>query len=144
MVRQSDLGEALLPKGNLPLGLLWATPQFLSEGDTRTYDSLTSRRSDSSGHSAGFPTPQILLRTEILDDNWVVITIADNGLGMDEQVRSKLFDPFFTTKPVGKGIGIGLSVSYQIIVEKHGGQIICISAPEQGAKFVIKIPVSPL
>jgi len=143
-VRQSDLGEPVLPEGSPPLGQIWATPQFFSEGNTRTYCSLTSRRSDSSGHSAGFPTPQILLRTELLDDNWVVITIADNGSGMNEQVRSKLFDPFFTTKPVGKGIGIGLSVSYQIIVEKHGGQIICISAPEQGTKFVIKIPVSSL
>ena len=63
---------------------------------------------------------------------------------MNEQVRSKLFDPFFTTKPVGKGTGIGLSISYQIIVEKHGGQLSFISAPEQGAFFVIKIPVDSL
>jgi len=59
---------------------------------------------------------------------------------MNEQVQSKLFDPFFTTKPVGKGTGIGLSISYQI-VKKHGGQLTCTSAPGQGAKFVIKIPV---
>ncbi len=92
----------------------------------------------------GEPTPQIYIRTELLDDHWAVITIADNGLGMNEQVRSKLFDPFFTTKPVGKGTGIGLSISYHIVVEKHGGQLSCLSAPQQGARFVIKIPVTSL
>ena len=90
------------------------------------------------------PTPQIHIRTELLDDNWVAITIADNGPGMNEQVRSKLFDPFFTTKPVGKGTGMGLSISYQIIVEKHGGQLSCLSTAEQGAFFAIKIPIQQL
>ena len=85
--------------------------------------------------------PQIHIRTELLDDRWVAITIADNGPGMNEQVRSKLFDPFFTTKPVGKGTGIGLSISYQIIVEKHGGELNCLSDLGQGAFFVIKIPI---
>ncbi|MBA3923896.1 MAG: PAS domain-containing protein [Nostocaceae cyanobacterium] len=83
---------------------------------------------------------EIAINTELLDDNWIAITIADNGPGMNEQVYSKLFDPFFTTKPVGKCTGIGLSISYQI-VKKHGGQLTCTSAPGQGAKFVIKIPV---
>ncbi|MEH2051707.1 GAF domain-containing sensor histidine kinase [Nostoc sp.] len=59
--------------------------------------------------------PQIRICTEILDSKFVVIRIADNGLGMAEDVRKRLFDPFFTTKPVGKGTGLGLSISYQII-----------------------------
>ncbi|MBD2412520.1 PAS domain-containing sensor histidine kinase [Nostoc calcicola FACHB-389] len=86
--------------------------------------------------------PQIKITTEVIDENWIVISIADNGLGINEEVRSKLFDPFFTTKPVGKGTGLGLSISYQIIVEKHGGQLSCFSTPEKGAEFVIKIPVN--
>jgi signal transduction histidine kinase len=85
--------------------------------------------------------PSIRIRTEVLPDNWVAIRIADNGLGMNEEVSSKLFDPFFTTKPVGTGTGLGLSISYQIVVEKHGGKMQCNSAPGQGAEFVIKIPV---
>jgi signal transduction histidine kinase len=85
--------------------------------------------------------PTIRIRTEVLPDNWVAIRIADNGLGMNEEVSSKLFDPFFTTKPVGTGTGLGLSISYQIVVEKHGGKMQCNSAPGQGAEFVIKIPV---
>jgi signal transduction histidine kinase len=85
--------------------------------------------------------PIIQIRTEIIQDNWVAIRVGDNGLGMSEDVHSKLFDPFFTTKPVGKGTGLGLSISYQIVVEKHGGKMQCYSAPGQGAEFVVQIPL---
>ena len=84
---------------------------------------------------------KILIRTEVCDKNWVRISIANNGAGMTEEVRSRVFDPFFTTKAVGKGTGLGLSISYQIVVEKHGGKLTCISAPGKGAEFVIEIPV---
>ncbi|MEH2461638.1 ATP-binding protein [Nostoc sp.] len=86
--------------------------------------------------------PQIQIKTEIIDENWVTVSIADNGLGINQQVCSKLFDPFFTTKAVGKGTGLGLYISYQIIVEKHKGQLSCFSVPGKGAEFVIKIPIS--
>lgn len=71
----------------------------------------------------------------------VVIRIADNGPGISEEVYRKLFDPFFTTKPVGKGPGLGLSISYQIVVEKHGGQLTCNSEPGKGAEFLVMIPI---
>lgn len=71
----------------------------------------------------------------------IVIKIIDNGPGMPEDVREQIFDPFFTTKPAGKGTGLGLYISYQIIVEKHGGQLQCISAPDQGTEFRIEIPL---
>ncbi|MEG4291936.1 PAS domain S-box protein [Microcoleus sp. C2C3] len=71
----------------------------------------------------------------------LTIRIADNGMGINQEVIGKLFDPFFTTKPVGKGTGLGLSISYQIIVEKHQGKLQCISAPGEGAEFVIEIPL---
>ncbi|MBG1241750.1 ATP-binding protein [Nostoc sp. NZL] len=86
--------------------------------------------------------PQIQIKTELIDEKWITVTIADNGLGINEQVRSKLFDPFFTTKSVGKGTGLGLSISYQIIVEKHNGELSCFSVPGKGAEFVIKIPIN--
>ncbi|MDF5710210.1 MAG: PAS domain S-box protein [Nostoc sp. S4] len=85
--------------------------------------------------------PQIVIRTEILDNNFVVIRIIDNGAGIAEEVRTRLFDPFFTTKPVGKGTGLGLSISYQIVVEKHGGILKCTSEPGQGTEFWIQIPI---
>jgi two-component system, NtrC family, sensor kinase len=85
--------------------------------------------------------PTIWIRTQVIDEQWITINIADNGAGIREEVRAKLFDPFFTTKPVGKGTGLGLSISYQIVVEKHGGQITCTSQPGRGVEFAIKIPI---
>jgi two-component system, NtrC family, sensor kinase len=72
--------------------------------------------------------------------NWVVIRIKDNGPGISEGVQPYIFDPFFTTKPVGQGTGLGLSVSYQIVVEKHKGRIECCSSG-WGTEFAIAIPV---
>ena len=86
---------------------------------------------------------KIEIRTEVCDKNLVRISIANNGPGMTEEVRSRVFDPFFTTKAVGKGTGLGLSISYQIVVEKHRGKLMCISTPDQGTEFVIEIPVQP-
>lgn len=95
----------------------------------------------SSTHYSLLPTPQIRIHTEVIDLNMVKIAIADNGLGIEESLRSRLFDPFFTTKPVGKGSGLGLSISYQIIVQKHRGNITCTSSVGKGAEFAIKIPI---
>jgi signal transduction histidine kinase len=84
------------------------------------------------------PTNQ---RYPIPNSQFVVIRIADNGLGMSEQVQKKVFDPFFTTKPVGSGTGLGLSICHQIVVETHKGKISCVSAPGQGTEFIVEIPL---
>ena len=82
----------------------------------------------------------IAIRTQVVNPDLIVISIKDNGVGMSDSVRQKIFDPFFTTKPVGQGTGLGLSITYQIVVDKHHGIIECISAPGQGAEFIIQIP----
>lgn len=84
---------------------------------------------------------QIEILTQQIDPNQVQITIADNGTGIPEGIRSRLFDPFFTTKPVGKGTGLGLSISYQVITEKHHGKLWCEENPGGGTRFVIQIPI---
>ncbi|MDJ0517735.1 MAG: response regulator [Trichodesmium sp. MO_231.B1] len=84
---------------------------------------------------------QIIIRTSVIDSKSVEIAIGDNGCGIPEHIRQYIFDPFFTTKPVGKGTGMGLSISYQIITEKHKGQLKCFSEVGQGTKFVIQIPI---
>ena len=85
-------------------------------------------------------SPKIRLRTEVLESGDILIQIADNGLGMTEEVQKRIFDPFFTTKPVGKGTGLGLAISYQLIVEKHKGLLTCRSEPGRGSEFLIQIP----
>ncbi|MBW4513424.1 MAG: PAS domain S-box protein [Scytonematopsis contorta HA4267-MV1] len=84
--------------------------------------------------------PEIRIITEMSTSNQVTIRIADNGCGISEEVQKKLFDPFYTTKAVGKGTGMGLSISYQIITDRHGGSLRCISSSGQGAEFIIEIP----
>ncbi|NES08245.1 MAG: HAMP domain-containing histidine kinase [Okeania sp. SIO2F4] len=84
---------------------------------------------------------QISITTEI--DNakqQAIIRIEDNGKGISESVKQKIFEHLFTTKGVGKGTGNGLSISRQIVVEKHEGKITCTSELGTGTEFVISLP----
>lgn len=72
-----------------------------------------------------------------------VISVQDNGTGMDEETRKRIFEPFFTTKEVGRGTGLGLSVSYFIICTNHRGSMEAESQPGQGTKFIIRLPLTP-
>ena len=74
-------------------------------------------------------------------DGMVKISIRDTGTGMTDDVQKKIFDPFFTTKGVGKGTGLGMSISFGII-QKHNGKIELFSKPGAGTEFVITIPVN--
>ncbi|MEH2175377.1 PAS domain-containing sensor histidine kinase [Nostoc sp.] len=91
--------------------------------------------------TSGLLTPTIAIRTSVIDDGWIKIAIADNGIGMSEQIQKQVFNPFFTNKPVGKGTGMGMFISYQIITETHGGKLECHSTPAAGTEFVITIPI---
>ena len=84
---------------------------------------------------------RITIRTSLVNSTWVEIAIADNGVGIPKEIQQRIFNPFFTTKPLGKGTGMGMSISYQIITEKHGGKLDCFSAPGQGTEFIIQIPL---
>lgn len=84
---------------------------------------------------------QITISTSVIDLEWVQIAIADTGLGISESIQKQIFNPFFTTKPIGKGTGMGMAISYQIITDKHGGRLTCFSTLGRGAEFVIHIPI---
>ncbi|MEH2037598.1 ATP-binding protein [Nostoc sp.] len=95
-----------------------------------------------SSSQSSIPNFQITIRTKVLDQQWVVIRIADNGPGMKEEVIRRIYDPFFTTKDIGKGTGLGMAISYQIVVDKHGGMLKCRSQPGEGTEFWIQIPLN--
>ncbi|MBP7734336.1 MAG: PAS domain S-box protein [Spirochaetes bacterium] len=84
--------------------------------------------------------PAITIRT-LKQEPWVVITISDNGPGMNAEIRRHIFEPFYTTKGIGMGTGLGLSVSYYIITKTHDGTIDVTSKPGEGAVFTIKLPL---
>jgi len=74
------------------------------------------------------------------ENDWVFISISDNGTGMDENTKKKLFEPFFTTKDVGEGTGLGLSIAYNTIT-KHNGRIVVNSEIGKGTEFILEIPL---
>ena len=76
-----------------------------------------------------------------VNSEWLSISIRDNGMGIPQEIQSRIFDTFFTTKPAGKGTGLGLAISYQIISEKHSGQLNFISDLGVGTEFEILLPI---
>ncbi|HLO49430.1 MAG TPA: PAS domain S-box protein [Kamptonema sp.] len=83
----------------------------------------------------------ITITTSINLGNQAIVSIYDNGCGMIPEVQEKIFNPFFTTKPVGKGTGMGLATSYQIVNENHRGRLRCCSTPGEGTEFIIELPI---
>ncbi|MBW4541239.1 MAG: AAA family ATPase [Myxacorys chilensis ATA2-1-KO14] len=84
---------------------------------------------------------RIIIRTSVSQSQSVKIAILDNGLGMPESIKQRIFDPFFTTKTIGKGTGMGMPISYQIVTERHGGKLECFSTFGEKTEFVIEIPI---
>ncbi|MEP0754731.1 ATP-binding protein [Trichocoleus sp. DQ-A3] len=133
--RDSPSIEIIKAYGNLPKIECYAGQL------NQAFMNIINNSIDALSEATGNEKKQIFIRTSINESDWVVVAIADNGSGMNQEIQQRIFDPFFTTKPVGKGTGLGLSISYQLVVEKHNGQLKCISAPGEGAQFIIEIPV---
>jgi signal transduction histidine kinase len=83
---------------------------------------------------------QLVIRTRH-DSGWVVVEIEDNGPGIPPEIQPRLFDPFFTTKPPGKGTGLGLDITYNIVVHRHRGDISVISEPGKTC-FQVRLPIN--
>ncbi|MEA5582533.1 ATP-binding protein [Nodularia harveyana UHCC-0300] len=87
-------------------------------------------------------SPSIIqISTQMLNDQVIMIRISDNGMGIPEKIKNLIFNPFFTTKPTGKGTGMGMSISYQIISKNHGGKFYYVSSVGKGTEFIIEIPL---
>ncbi|MBF0438821.1 MAG: PAS domain S-box protein [Magnetococcales bacterium] len=83
-------------------------------------------------------TPEVVISTNLLDND-VRLTVADNGVGMDEETAKRVFEPFFTTKPAGRGTGLGLSLCYSIITN-HGGKMMVHSRKQEGCAIHLLLP----
>jgi len=91
---------------------------------------------------ANIEKPMFIIRTHFEEYRQMVcMEIEDNGPGMSEKTRRRVFEPFYTTKAAGVGTGLGLSVSYFIITENHGGELSVESSLDSGAKFMIRLPL---
>lgn len=75
------------------------------------------------------------------EDGHVLISVSDNGIGIEPALQRRVFDPYFTTRPPGKGTGLGLAIAHAI-VSSHGGQMRLVSRPQKGTRFVIALPIA--
>ncbi len=85
------------------------------------------------------PTVEVVTSQE---GNAIIITVKDNGTGIPDAIKDKILQPFFTTKPTGQGTGLGLSLSYDIVVKGHGGTIDIESKEGEGSAFKITLPIT--
>ncbi|HET6529043.1 MAG TPA: ATP-binding protein [Actinoplanes sp.] len=82
----------------------------------------------------------LTIRTFAEDDH-LVVSVGDTGPGVPKELRKRVFEPFFTTKPVGEGTGLGLDISYRIVVNRHGGDIVLMSEPGD-TRFLVRLPLA--
>jgi signal transduction histidine kinase len=130
--------------GKLPLVICYASQlnQVFMNIISNAIDALYQHEQSLSKAEKELYFSQIKISTAIINNDWVKISIKDNAMGINPEIKQRIFDPFFTTKPVGEGTGLGLSISYQIIVDKHSGRIECLSEPGMGTEFIIQIPIN--
>ncbi|MBP5339427.1 MAG: HAMP domain-containing histidine kinase [Prevotella sp.] len=119
MVIPQDLSRAVLNVTNNAFYAVWRMSQAAPEGYS----------------------PEINISVALSADNQLVISIADNGEGMTDEVKQHLFENFFTTKPIGQGTGLGMGITREIIENKHGGKVTFTSTLGKGTTFTFTIPV---
>ncbi len=85
--------------------------------------------------------PEVILSTSA-ENGQVIIKVKDNGTGIPDAIKEKIMQPFFTTKPAGEGTGLGLSLTYDMVVKGHGGNIQVNSVEGEGSEFIIQLPIN--
>ncbi|MEB3295855.1 MAG: response regulator [Synechococcales bacterium] len=104
-------------------------------------DALDEAAIATSNYQALEENPQIIKITTEQQGNQVMVRLRDNGPGIPEAVKYRIFEHTFTTKPIGKGTGLGLPISRQIVVDRHGGNLSVNSELNQGTEFVVTLPL---
>lgn len=129
--------------GNLPLVECYAGQinQVLMNILSNAVDALEERDARRGPSELDAAASRITITTAVVNQKSVQVVIADNGVGIPPQLQSHIFDPFFTTKSIGKGTGLGMSISYKIITDKHQGKLTCTSESGLGTSFTIEIPI---
>ncbi|MFN7997703.1 MAG: response regulator [Bryobacteraceae bacterium] len=120
------------------IGLVEVVPQDLSRVFLNVASNAFYAVAQQAGSEPGFD-PTVWFSTHDCGDG-IEVRIRDNGPGIPGNIRDRIFEPFFTTKPAGEGTGLGLSLSYEIVVKEHKGEIRVESQPGHGTEFIIAIP----
>ena len=129
---ERELGEGILPITLAPQDVTRVLLNLFSNG---FYATRERQRTE----PASCFEPTLKVSTCELGDA-VEIRVRDNGIGIPPEIKDRLFQPFFTTKPPGEGTGLGLSMSYDIITQQHGGSISVDSKVGEYTEFTVRLP----
>jgi two-component system NtrC family sensor kinase len=132
---QRELGDGISPITLAPQDVTRVLLNLCSNG---FYAARERHRMET---SSGFE-PSVKVTTREMDGA-VEIRVRDNGIGIPPEIQDRLFQPFFTTKPPGEGTGLGLSMSYDIVTQQHGGSISVDSKIGEYSEFTVRLPRSP-
>ncbi len=119
---------------------LWAGERLMVQGHAQELTQVMINLMINACHAIENCQDGSIEVSTVKDDEAVLISVRDNGCGIQKRYISRIFDPFFTTKPVGRGTGLGLSVGYGII-RRHGGEITARNRQDKGAAFTIRLPI---
>jgi len=110
-------------------------PRVLDKGLCRVFSNMIRNAFDA------MPEGGTLTIRTARDNGHLLVTFRDTGVGMEREVQEKLFTPFYTTKPVGKGVGLGLPICFEV-VKRYGGRIDVESVPGLGTTFAVRLPLA--
>lgn len=144
--KDKEFNAALVTDFDPTIGAVNVLPQdlgrvFLNLFTNAFYAVAEKKRKLTEGGQLGDYKPEVKISTKKFD-NKLYIRVSDNGTGMPEHVKAKIFQPFFTTKPTGQGTGLGLSMSYDIITNGHGGVLEVDTVEGQKTEFRITLPIA--
>jgi signal transduction histidine kinase len=141
-VRHSDLKVTLDLRLDPEAGAVEVVPQEIGRVLINLIDNALDAAQQRLQAMPGGYVPEVTVATRRTTDG-VAVCVSDNGPGIAPEIQRKVFEPFFTTKPSGEGTGLGLSMSYDIVTQGHGGTLTVESAPEKGAQFTLTLPAAP-
>jgi signal transduction histidine kinase len=138
--KENQFNASMIKDFDASVGMVEVYPQDISRVLLNLLNNAFYAIHEKSVQGSADYRPKVSMITKRISSAAVTITIADNGTGIPEEIRQKIFQPFFTTKPTGEGTGLGLSLSYDVIVKGHGGDITVTSQEGMGTAFVITLP----
>ncbi len=138
--KDKDFEAEIITRPDPALPQIMAVPQDISRVLLNLFNNAFYAVNQKLKAAAADYRPEVSVSTAS-ENRQVVIKVKDNGTGIPDSIKEKIMQPFFTTKPTGEGTGLGLSLTYDMVVKGHGGSIQVNSKVGEGSEFIISLPI---